>query len=720
MVKRIIALVLFISLAQPLSLAQQPAQQEYVPSVYGKIAQELLNQVQEHLTGYQKFTVFKMFDEHENLIKKDRSYSVVNTDDIRKDLELFNQANLLERFKRTTTVWGHAVFARLLAEPTADITELTRRQTIIKKLVEDEQLFNTIDAALNEIKKVEPLFIARYSPVNDSNQNALKSLYFDAGFWEMFPAYSPAWDKSEKGLLVSEILHKGKTLLFALATKWRLQNAANLLAVKENGRAVGYDGYLKLFSIWSAVYLGLNYPPLFGAGCAVGAVGGIGYGGYKGIQKGRELVNNPGIIGARAGNMSAGIGQGLRSLGTWNGLKNGMSNTWNFIDTKGQQGSSFLTSLEAAIDLPFNVFQEGRTLASWKKLLAWLQDHMKQLGSAIEKMEDISLSLSKTSDIFELAPETKPLVDLFKKPENASEDMRNLLKMLDTKTFKGKTSIFSHVGRISASNKLMEATKLEWVSMFEAIGYLDAYMSVARLIKEYKNSPVQIDFANYIKANKPTISFEDFWSPLVDPKVVVVNMLQLGHDVAGNMILTGPNTGGKSTIIKAIALNILLAQTLCITCGKCSLTPFSAINTYMNISDDVAKGLSLFASEVDRAKKLVNKIATLPQDKFSFTIIDEMFRGTPESHAEILSYEYGKALSAMNNSMCLEATHYHKLINLEQETQGRFTNFKVEVDVLADGSLKRHYRLERGWTKQNVAAHICKEQGLLPILPPAA
>ena len=88
--------------------------------------------------------------------------------------------------------------------------------------------------------------------------------------------------------------------------------------------------------------------------------------------------------------------------------------------------------------------------------------------------------------------------------------------------------------------------------------------------------------------------------------------------------------GGKSTFIKSLMLSILFSQTLTISfCKTQSFTPFSYIQTYLNIPDCKGKE-SLFEAEMNRAYKYISYLKTLEQDSelFSFIIMDEIFSST--------------------------------------------------------------------------------------------
>ncbi len=771
---RVTSFVLLISCLQPHHLKANEqlvqrleAHNVFQPSIYAKVASELLVASQEHITvsedsafeddkddqlteGQKRTVVFKLFAE--NSLANYQSKLSVSTDDIRKDLEFFNQSSLFSHLKRTKTVFGDVVLARRIAEPTADIEELKRRQAIVRRLVEDEKLFELFDKALTEIKKAEPVILSFFSAQNELRQQLLSPLYFDKTIWSGFPGYSDDWDKDEKTLFVTEVLQKGLISFSLLSFYSRTKLSLEVINKKV------------LLSGWGIVFL-LRRPDIFQKIAGPALLVGVWFA-YKNWRKknsGDQPTSLAALLRASYPNLPAGAAAAQQNHATsgatdnaqgiqlptsnaksdlsqvnvstvppvstqpldlnqltgvnylWNqflaGLYRGWQRTKAGID-KFTEAQRKLSSFEMAALLPLTLYTEIKAIYMWQKKIGYLQKRLMHLGGSVRKMRSISASLLRHKELVSMMPEVRPLMHLFERG-NGSQDMQKLLAMLESPTFKGKPSARSNFGRIAATNKLMDSTKYDWVEVFEAIGYLDVYLSTAKLMKELSGNKASYCFAEYVASDKPHLELGGFWDPLLNPDHAVPNSLSLG-DPTRNIILTGPNTGGKSTVIKGIMLTTLCAQTLAIAPAQsCKITPFSSFNTYINIADNVEKGLSLFAAEVARANVLKNKIIALPQNQFGLTIIDEMFRGTAPDQAEQLSYRYADNIGNYINSICLVATHYPKLIDLEQDTHGKYHNYKVEIEKLPDGTLKRNYKLLRGSTTQNVAVDILKEQGLI-------
>jgi DNA mismatch repair ATPase MutS len=174
------------------------------------------------------------------------------------------------------------------------------------------------------------------------------------------------------------------------------------------------------------------------------------------------------------------------------------------------------------------------------------------------------------------------------------------------------------------------------------------------------------------------------------------------------MILTGSNTGGKSTVLKGIAFNGLLAQTLGIVAAdKAVVTPFSFLGISLNIVDNIAGGKSLFQSEIDRAVGLVNAAALFTGKGHCLLVVDELFRGTTPDRAQEQTYEFAQRFASFKNTIYILATHFvDKVTQLEVSTGGECKNYKIEIKRDADGALQRTFKLVEGINTSNVAADI--------------
>jgi DNA mismatch repair protein MutS len=355
--------------------------------------------------------------------------------------------------------------------------------------------------------------------------------------------------------------------------------------------------------------------------------------------------------------------------------------------------------------------------------------HAKTLAVAhyIRALRNIN-TIIEQHPILSQEPPFKPLADLL---NTSDEKVKQLLDLLNSSTFRGKNAtIISLSGRVLAAHKLIQEVKDALIPAIAALGHVDVYVSTAKLFADHSNERVTYCFPEYVNYKTPYICATQFWNPFISPTVAIPNDIEFGTpEHPNNAILTGPNTGGKTTTIKGVLLNILLAQTLGIAPARAlTLTPFALLNCYLNVTDDLGTGTSLFKAEVLRAKALIEGIRGLPANKFSFTIIDELFSGTAPEEGQQASLQFAIKAGEHANSQLVIATHFADMPKLEynlaelakkfdttysKDPLCHYKNYRVMVYKKADGSLERPFKLEEGVSNINVAFDLLKEEGIL-------
>jgi DNA mismatch repair ATPase MutS len=281
-----------------------------------------------------------------------------------------------------------------------------------------------------------------------------------------------------------------------------------------------------------------------------------------------------------------------------------------------------------------------------------------------------------------------------------------LINLLQQDTFSGNASFFSFSGRVLVAHKLMEKHKNDFAGIIELIGELDACRSIAQIVKEFTNRSVHYCLADLYQADRPHMKLINFWNPFVDYRKVVTNNIELGGDNKELLvILTGSNTGGKSTVgLKGTLLSLYLAHTIGIApADTCRASLFNDLCSYLHVLDDTASGQSSFQAEVNRSQALIKAIKALPQDQYAFVVIDELFKGTSPEKGTSGAYKIVKHIAQFDNVMCIVATHFKELTQLEEETDGNCINMKIDVYEDEHGNLVRPHKLEYGVSTQNIA-----------------
>lgn len=327
--------------------------------------------------------------------------------------------------------------------------------------------------------------------------------------------------------------------------------------------------------------------------------------------------------------------------------------------------------------------------------------------------------LSRVADFIKIAqfiPEASPSVSqFFSNKEGSIFDvsikksscMDDLLYLLNS--LKNNASYLSPKGNVLKAYRLFHEIKNDFEPFLCAIAQLDAYLSIAKLIREFKNKRASFCFAEYIKDEKPHIELQDFWNPFVDPDKVVLNTLSLGIDgCAPNIVLTGPNAGGKSTLLKSVGLAIILAQTFGIApAHHFRMTPFAKIGTHLNIIDDVASGNSLFKAEVKRANFLLNTMNALGSGEFMFLIMDELFNGTTPNEGQAAAFSFASYISKRHDIISILATHFPLVTKVAQESEN-FENYKILISRKKNNDILFEYKLAPGISDEHIALDLLK------------
>lgn len=240
------------------------------------------------------------------------------------------------------------------------------------------------------------------------------------------------------------------------------------------------------------------------------------------------------------------------------------------------------------------------------------------------------------------------------------------------------------------------------------LGELDAYCSIARL---YKHDPQAWSFAHY-EQEGPHIELQEFWNPFLDPHEAVRNSLSLGKENPRMIILTGPNAGGKSTTMKAVMLNLILAQSITLVpAQKYICTVFKKLRTYLTITDDIAAGDSHFKAGVLRAQELIDVARALSDTQYGCFALDEVFNGTSYHEGQAAAYSLIEAFGKNPFLVGTTATHFPLVTELEDLDPAVFKNYKVSVTYDSQGNIQYPFTLQPGIAHQHVALDILREEG---------
>lgn len=186
----------------------------------------------------------------------------------------------------------------------------------------------------------------------------------------------------------------------------------------------------------------------------------------------------------------------------------------------------------------------------------------------------------------------------------------------------------------------------------------------------------------------------------------VPNSIRLCPETSRTIIITGPNMGGKSTIMRQVALTCVLAQAgSFVPAARADLPILDAIFTRIGSSDDLARGRSTFMVEMTEVARIL-KTAT-PQ---SLILIDEIGRGTSTYDGLSLAWSLLEHLHNVVRAKTLFATHFHEITALEMALPG-VKNANVLVEKWKD-EVVFLYKLGPGICNRSYGIEVAKLAGL--------
>jgi DNA mismatch repair ATPase MutS len=270
-----------------------------------------------------------------------------------------------------------------------------------------------------------------------------------------------------------------------------------------------------------------------------------------------------------------------------------------------------------------------------------------------------------------LAPLSRTTAWLMFEREEANELARivyqyvNMFLLLDVNAF---VSSLSFVERHASTIR----------AVFEGIGRCDLAIAVA----SFRAGAPQYTRPQFIEAAKH-LEADDLYHPLLTEPVA--NAVDI--DVKG-VLVTGSNMSGKTTFLRAIGVNAILAQSIHTVAASRYVAPWLAVSSSIGRGDSLMEGKSYYLAEVERIAELMKRSEGSAQQLF---IIDEIFRGTNTTERIAASKA---VLSYLNrgSALVIVATHDIELLNF-LAGEFRFHHFR---ETVSGSELTFDYRLHPG------------------------
>lgn len=214
--------------------------------------------------------------------------------------------------------------------------------------------------------------------------------------------------------------------------------------------------------------------------------------------------------------------------------------------------------------------------------------------------------------------------------------------------------------------------------LMAVLGYLESCIAVA----SFRRWLPYYSIPQFCGNEKLIYEAEDLYHPLLT-EPVANSILE-----DGCVLLTGSNASGKSTFLKTVALNVLLAQTVNTAIASSYRANFYRLYTSMALRDDICAGDSYYMVEIKALKRILDAVnPTAPV----LCCVDEVLRGTNTVERIAASTKILERISC-ENVKCFAATHDLELTNL---LEGRYHNYHFREEM-EDDDIVFHYLLHKG------------------------
>ncbi|MDR2293379.1 MAG: hypothetical protein LBE11_07915 [Prevotellaceae bacterium] len=256
--------------------------------------------------------------------------------------------------------------------------------------------------------------------------------------------------------------------------------------------------------------------------------------------------------------------------------------------------------------------------------------------------------------------------------------------------FFSNTIFFSHIKTAIKLEKWRETNRTTFPQIIEYIGELELLFGLTIF---HINHPAFI-FPEFLSQDSEVmLETKEIGHPLLFEKQRITNDVAIRKNNV--FIITGANMAGKSTFLRTIGVNVILAHIgapVCATSFRCiPLLLFTSMRTI----DNLDKGISYFYAEVLRIREMLDFIQP---DRNVLLVVDELFRGTNSDDRLKSSLSFLKKLTAYPNIASLIATHDLGITRIEKDYPEKIKNYCFEC-INSDDQLTFDYKLKEGITQ---------------------
>ena len=280
---------------------------------------------------------------------------------------------------------------------------------------------------------------------------------------------------------------------------------------------------------------------------------------------------------------------------------------------------------------------------------------------------------------------------------------QNIMKNLPTNLIAPFFNIKETYQRISINNSMTDIYRIwkddglkgDLSSLLKTIYAVDAIDTINKLLLSGTGEWSRVAYGD-------RTLFWDAKNPVLKGDGQVANPVNLDK----NIIVTGPNAGGKTTYVKTILANVILGHTVGITYSvRSQMILYDTINSFMRVTD-ILGTRSYFEAEAEYCLNMIKKAVEISAtQKRGLFLMDEPMHSTPPTEGMATAYAVIEYLSKLEGITLIITTHFHKLVKLEELYPEKFIN--LSVDAIADG--KKYifpYKIKRGYSYLCIAIEL--------------
>jgi MutS domain V len=243
------------------------------------------------------------------------------------------------------------------------------------------------------------------------------------------------------------------------------------------------------------------------------------------------------------------------------------------------------------------------------------------------------------------------------------------------------------------------------VLWLKAIGELEALSAIGTYAFEHPNDPFPT-----LADGGPLFGARALGHPLMVDERSVRNDVALGGGAAGIIVISGSNMSGKSTLLRSVGVNVVLAQAGApVRATELTLSPL-AIGATLKVEDSLQAGHSRFYAEILRIRDIVQAAREAGSRRATLFLLDEILHGTNSHDRRIGAEAIVRALARLG-AIGLVTTHDLALTALPERLGDVAVNMHFE-DRLEDGRMTFDYRMRPGVVEHSNALALMRAVGL--------